>query len=309
MSSRTKLAIGGCVAAVLLLAGIVTFVVSFSGSRQAADASQQGPLVTSHVTPPPVADTPAVTTPDTTTVTPPPTTAPTTTTAATTKRTTALYQGEDGMPAPTQHPVTGVQLPPPPHQAPVPGCTPSHSGTAASAADVKSALVTSGSTQYWSGVRNPPMEAGDTPAGSTPTPTGPPAQITLPANLMEAIGWQESGWQSNITACDGGVGAMQIMSATASWMNQRYGTQYVYQTLSGNTAIGGEYLEWLVAYFGENYFGYQYDLSNPDLLAAVIDAYNAGANNVTFANGHTVVSSYAADVEKEMTTQPWTAAS
>ena len=59
---------------------------------------------------------------------------------------------------------------------------------------------------------------------------------------------------------------MQIMSATASWMNQRFGTSYDYKTLSGNAEIGSEYLEWLVGYFGENYFGYNYDLSDPDLL-------------------------------------------
>jgi soluble lytic murein transglycosylase-like protein len=132
-----------------------------------------------------------------------------------------------------------------------------------------------------------------------------PAVITVPAALMEAVAWQESGWQSDIASCDGGNGVMQIQQATASWMNKRFGTSYDYTTLSGNVAIGAEYLEWLIAYFGENSFGHHYDITDPDLLAAVAGAYNAGPNAVQFANGHTVVSSYAANVMALMRQQPW----
>jgi hypothetical protein len=303
LSNRTKLAIGAGVLAVALLAGVVSFIVGFGGHPQATQ-SQQDAATNSLTTAP---SNTATTQPTTTQVTL--TTDPTTTVTTTAPRTTAKYKGDGTIPAPTQHPVTNVPLPPPPHQTPVPGCTPTHSGTAASNADVKAALVSAASTQYWSGVQNPPHENGNTDPSSTPTPTGPPAQITLPTTLVEAVAWQESGWQSNITSCDGGVGAMQIMSATASWMNQRFGTSYDYKTLSGNTEIGSQYLEWLVAYFGENYFGYNYDLSDPDLLAAVIDAYNAGASNVEFANGHTVLSSYTRNVEALMNQQPWTSAS
>jgi soluble lytic murein transglycosylase-like protein len=211
------------------------------------------------------------------------------------------------MPAPTAHPVD-VPVPPPPHPAPVPGCAPSFAGENAAKADVKSALLAAAGRQYWANASNPPLVAIDPPEGSpTPTPeqTGPRAVITVPPALIEAVAWQESGWQSAIRACDGGVGTMQVMGPTATWMNQRFGTGYDHTTLAGNTAIGAEYLEWLIAHFGENNFGHHYDITDPDLLTAVLVGYNAGAGAVQFAGGHTVASHYATTVKALMSSQPW----
>ena len=112
-------------------------------------------------------------------------------------------------------------------------------------------------------------------AAGTPFWTDQPS-ITLPTSLIEAIAWQESGWQSTIIACDGGLGTMQIMPATATWMNIRFGTNLNVNTLSGNTMLGAEYLEWLVRYFGDYAYNSDYNLSNQDLLNDVIAAYNAG---------------------------------
>ncbi len=120
--------------------------------------------------------------------------------------------------------------------------------------DVKSALATAASQSFWS----------DQPS------------ITLPANLMDAIAWQESGWQSTIVACDGGIGLMQIMPDTATWMNTRFGTNFNVNTTTGNAMLGAEYLEWLVRYFGDYAYGGNYSLSNQDLLNDVVAAYNAG---------------------------------
>ncbi|GAA1252592.1 hypothetical protein GCM10009665_49120 [Kitasatospora nipponensis] len=110
----------------------------------------------------------------------------------------------------------------------------------------------------------------------------------LPVALVKAIGWQESGWQSGILACDGGIGTMQIMPATATWMNGKFGTKNDVQTLAGNTDLGAELLDELVAYYGDSDFGGNYDLApdpvtgkNP-LLDLVIAAYNAGAGNVHY---------------------------
>jgi hypothetical protein len=225
------------------------------------------------------------------------TTTPTTTTHPTTTATTSKARAT--MPAPTSHKVT-VPVPPPPHPAPVPGCTPSHVGTPAPRAEVKAALLTAAGTQYWANAASPPRVAGDDPAVP-----GPKAVITVPPLLMQAIAWQESGWQSDIRACDGGVGTMQVMKDTASWMNQRFGTSYDHTTLAGNAAIGAQYLQWLVAYFGQNYFGNHFDITNDDLLNAVIAAYNVGPANVQFADGHTVVNRYATTVRALMTQQPW----
>ncbi|MFC8449901.1 transglycosylase SLT domain-containing protein [Kitasatospora sp. NPDC057223] len=109
----------------------------------------------------------------------------------------------------------------------------------------------------------------------------------LPASLVKAIAWQESGWQSGILACDGGIGTMQVMPATVTWMNGKFSAKSDPDTLDGNVQLGTQLLDWLVAYYGDSSFGGKYDLG-PDaagktpLLDLVIAAYNAGAGNVHY---------------------------
>lgn len=257
------------------------------------------------------------TAPQTTTDVPTTTAAVTTTAAPTTTQAThtrtqpraATPPAAQAMPAPVKPPAS-IPVPPPPHVAPPPGCTPTHTGNRATNTAVQSALTSAAGQNYWAGVKNPPLvNQNPPPANGVPDTSpnlGPAAVLSVPTTLMEAIAWQESGWDSDIQSCDGGVGTMQIQKATADWMNQRFGTSYDLTTLSGNAALGGEYLEWLISYFGENSFDHHYDMTDPDLVAAVIDAYNAGPGNVQFANGHTVVSHYAQTVEALMAQQPWT---
>ncbi|MFB7909730.1 transglycosylase SLT domain-containing protein [Kitasatospora sp. NPDC056076] len=145
----------------------------------------------------------------------------------------------------------------------------------------------------------------------------------LPVNLVKAIAWQESGWQSGILACDGGIGTMQVMPNTVSWMNGKYGTSSDPKTLTGNVQLGTQLIDWLVAYYGDSSFGGKYDLS-PDpatgktpLLDLVISAYNAGAGNVHYTtvtdptSGEVVGSldipnpKYVANVKALMASQPW----
>ncbi|HEX4705309.1 MAG TPA: transglycosylase SLT domain-containing protein [Pseudonocardiaceae bacterium] len=297
LSKRAIVALASGTAAVIAVAGGWVLFGGGSPATTNAAANQSLSVATSTTTAAPT------TTVSTTFVGPTTTAAPTTVT--TTYRRTTLVVPPKAMPAPVKPPVD-VPVPPPPHTTPPPGCTPTYTGTAASHPDVRSALLAAAGTQDWVGVSNPPLVNPNPNDGTTPTTvSGPPAVITVPTALMEAIAWQESGWQSNIASCDGGNGVMQIQKATATWMNQRFGTSYDYTTLSGNAAIGGEYLEWLISYFGENSFNHLYDMSDPDLVAAVIDAYNAGPGAVQFAGGHTVVSHYAANVEALMSQQPW----
>ncbi len=68
-------------------------------------------------------------------------------------------------------------------------------------------------------------------------------------SLIEAEGWQESGWTENVIACDGGQGVMQIQPDTEQWLNQTYGTSYSSRTLEGNINLGIEMLEWLYNYY------------------------------------------------------------
>jgi hypothetical protein len=175
-------------------------------------------------------------------------------------------------PTPSRRPVTvSGPLPPAPKPAPVTNrpC-PYHEGTDASRSAVKAALVAAANTHFWSS-----------------------ADITVPVNLMKATAWQESGWQSTIIACDGGVGTMQIMPDTEDWMNDRFDTSYDAHTLSGNTLIGAAYLEWNIKYFGDVYFNGDYTLdpadcadeTSPCLLNAVIASYNYGFGAVDTDNG------------------------
>ncbi len=66
---------------------------------------------------------------------------------------------------------------------------------------------------------------------------------------MDAIGWQESGWQPNIIACDGGIGLMQIMPATASWLNSYYSTGYDPYSYTGSAYLGAQYLHYYYLFY------------------------------------------------------------
>jgi hypothetical protein len=56
------------------------------------------------------------------------------------------------------------------------------------------------------------------------------------------------------TGLAGGLSNAEIMDRALE-PAQRFGTahNYNYPTLAGNVAIGAEYLEWLIAYFGTYY--------------------------------------------------------
>jgi hypothetical protein len=173
---------------------------------------------------------------------------------------------------------------------------PSYAGTDAAKTDVSAALSTAAST---------PRSFTYSDSAGTPHTVS----ITVPDVLIKAVAWQESGWQSQIVACDGGFGTMQIMSPTATWMNNRFGTSYDYRTLTGNTQIGSEYLEWLVAYFGEVYYADDFDLAtNQSLLNDVVSAYNVSPGNVnpTSTSSGIINPKYVANVEALETLQPWT---
>ncbi|WP_326556910.1 transglycosylase SLT domain-containing protein [Micromonospora sp. NBC_01796] len=161
-------------------------------------------------------------------------------------------------------PVPKKDIPPPPAVQPAPpGCTgPKYVGTQASRADVKAALAEAANVTYW--------------------PTSAP-EIKVPLNLLKAIAWQESGWQSNIQACDGGVGLMQVMPGTASQINNRFGQSYQIGQYQDNAKLGANYLAWLIKYLSER-TGLGYDINatdcvdhvDPCMLNAVISAYNMG---------------------------------
>jgi soluble lytic murein transglycosylase-like protein len=148
-----------------------------------------------------------------------------------------------------------TKLPPPPSLKPAPpGCKPSYVGTNAPKSQVRASLDAAAAYTFWK---------------STP-------QVKLSTKLLYAVAWQESGWQSAIRACDGGIGTMQVMPDTATWMNQRFGTKWDVNALDGNVKLGGQYLAWLTKYFGDQLGSYDLDAEDAILLRAVISAYNFG---------------------------------
>jgi soluble lytic murein transglycosylase-like protein len=195
-------------------------------------------------------------------------------------------------PKPKRKPPVETELPPPaPPKPPVAGCTkPKYEGTAATRAQVKEALTAAAGRTYW--------------------PTSAPS-IKVPVNLVKATAWQESGWQSNIIACDGGVGLMQVMPDTAAFVNQRFGKSYDIKNYTDNATLGANYLAWLVKYFGDVYFEGDYTLDTSGdcashtalcLVNAVIAAYNFGFGAVDTDAGLVIPNPrYVANVRALMT--------
>ncbi|GIG56418.1 hypothetical protein Lfu02_07900 [Longispora fulva] len=165
-----------------------------------------------------------------------------------------------------QAPTAPVPTPPaPPPHTPGSDCR-HYEGTNADRPAVKAALTAAAGREYWQSVH-----------------------FTVPLTLMKAIAWQESGWQSAIIACDGGMGTMQLMPGTVDWMNLKFNdAPEDPKTLKGNTVLGAEYLSWLIRYFGDTYFDHTYDLANENLLDVVIAAYNVGHAGVQDEATHTI---------------------
>ena len=153
------------------------------------------------------------------------------------------------------------------HQAPA--CA-DHEGPKMSKARVKAALMAASRRQYW----------------RTQAP-----DLRVPFNLIKAVAWNESGWQTDIVNCDGGYGLMQTMPETVTHMNERFGLSYDKLKYRDNAFIGANYLAWLTKYFGDKYFDERYDLSTRRcrshadrcLLNLVISGYNAGFGAVDAA--------------------------
>jgi soluble lytic murein transglycosylase-like protein len=142
-----------------------------------------------------------------------------------------------------------------------------YEGKAVSKAKVRSALLSAAGRTYW--------------PGSAP-------KLKVPARLVIATAWHESGWQSHIVNCDGGRGLMQVMPDTADFVNQRFEKSYDVHDYKENAVLGANYLAWLTKAFGDDHFKGNYDLSakkckshsSTCLLNMVIAGYNTGRGSV-----------------------------
>lgn len=153
-----------------------------------------------------------------------------------------------------------------PNNFQAPACA-TYEGKAVSKTKAKSALNAAAAKHYW--------------------PTSAPT-LTVSSDLVRAIAWNESGWQSNIVNCDGGYGLMQVMPDTVDMINNRFGQTYDSHAYRENALVGANYLAWLTKYIGDNYFGGNYSLSTSRckstsswcLLNTVIAAYHAGVGTI-----------------------------
>jgi soluble lytic murein transglycosylase len=90
----------------------------------------------------------------------------------------------------------------------------------------------------------------------------------LPANLVIAIARQESGFRQHVIAKDGGIGVMQLMPYTASWINTMTGAERDPYKLHDNIFMGVFYVHMLSDTFHWN-------------TIKLISAYNEGPWAVT----------------------------
>jgi len=287
-SPRARVIAGVVVATVVVLVSVVAFVGLRGDPKPAAHQAAATPGDS-----PSVSESPAPAVTDSPTPPPSPTPSPTAATAPAKKK----------APPPKPKPVQVAQPPPPrpqgpPPKSPAPGAScPTYSGPVAPRADVASAINTAGGHPF-----KPTLSLDD---------HNPPA-ITVRLAMIQGVAWEESGWQSTIVSCDGGVGTMQVMKDTADWMNTKYGTSYDFHALSGNVMVGTGYLAWLTRYFGDRYFNGNYSLAgDPNklvLLDLVISGYQAGygvVDNAMAAGGNLPNTWYVYAVEGFMTSQPW----
>ncbi|WP_433048559.1 transglycosylase SLT domain-containing protein [Dactylosporangium sp. CS-033363] len=174
-------------------------------------------------------------------------------------------------PSPTKKPATKkpspkvtetVTPPAPPHNT----CEPVRGTNQLPKATVKGYLDKAATTHFWGTKTDPDYE-----------------QIVVPQRLLYAVAEQESGWQTDIKACDGGLGVMQVMPDTQTFVNNRFGTSWDRSKPDQNVMLGANYLAWLIAYYGPK-LG-TYDMTDTKLLNAVISAYNWGTGGVDYAGG------------------------
>jgi soluble lytic murein transglycosylase-like protein len=85
--------------------------------------------------------------------------------------------------------------------------------------------------------------------------------------LVKAVAWQESGWRM-VTAVDGGIGVMQLMPATATWvgpalLGRAIDPTNVQDNIQAGVALLASYLQ---TYGGD--------------VQKALAAYNAGPGNI-----------------------------
>jgi LysM repeat protein len=103
-----------------------------------------------------------------------------------------------------------------------------------------------------------PGGSGATAPASTPAPMSIAASLDRQARahgvdpaLVKAVAWQESGWQQDVRSRAGAVGVMQVMPATARWVNGYLGGHDLdVRVADDNVHLGVMYLRHLLGTMG-----------------------------------------------------------
>ena len=100
--------------------------------------------------------------------------------------------------------------------------------------------------------------------GSSGARQGPAAPVSISASLdrqarahgvdpalVKAVAWQESGWQQDVRSSAGAIGVMQVMPATARWVNEVLGGHDLdIRVADDNIHLGVMYLRHLLGTMG-----------------------------------------------------------
>lgn len=70
--------------------------------------------------------------------------------------------------------------------------------------------------------------------------------------LVQALAWQESGWQQHVVSSSGAIGVMQVLPETGAWVSQFVVGRPldIRGSVEDNVLAGTAYLHWLINHFG-----------------------------------------------------------
>ena len=70
--------------------------------------------------------------------------------------------------------------------------------------------------------------------------------------LVQALAWQESGWQQHVISSSGAIGVMQVLPDTGAWVSQFVVGRPldIRGSVEDNVLAGTAYLRWLINHFG-----------------------------------------------------------
>ncbi len=110
-------------------------------------------------------------------------------------------------------------------------------------------------------------------------------EFSLPDGLLQALAWQESGWQQQVVSGAGAIGITQVLPTTALWALQFLvqGAGNWQTSVLDNARVGGSYMKHLLGLTGGN-------------VATAIAAYYQGLDSIRVHGLYDDTKQYVANV-------------